>query len=147
MTMKIVAWAFTALVALAASAQAATCSSTGRAFETWKKEFAAEAKDNGVGSRGISALLGTSYSTGTIRADRNQHSFKLSLAQFMSKRGAAAIIARGKKQKAANAALFATLEKRYGVPAGPLIAIWGMETAFGASTGNQNTISAVATLA
>ena len=145
--MKIVAWAFTTLVCVAASAHAATCSSTGGAFESWKKEFAAEAKDNGVGSRGISALLGTSYSTGTIRADRNQHSFKLSLAQFMSKRGGAAIIARGKKQKAANTALFATLEKRYGVPAGPLIAIWGMETGFGGSTGSQNTISAVATLA
>jgi membrane-bound lytic murein transglycosylase B len=49
--------------------------------------------------------------------------------------------------KAANAALFASLEKKYGVPAGPLIAIWGMETAFGAVGGNQNTISAVATLA
>jgi hypothetical protein len=33
------------------------------------------------------------------------------------------------------------------VPPGPLIAIWGMETAFGAYMGNQNTVSAVATLA
>ena len=42
---------------------------------------------------------------------------------------------------------FASIEKRYGVPPGPLIAIWGMETGFGAITGNQNTLSAVATLA
>ena len=65
----------------------------------------------------------------------------------MQKRGANAIISQGKKQKAANAKLFASIEKRFGVPAGPLIAIWGMETAFGRFTGNQNTISAVATLA
>ena len=135
------------LVMLAGVAQAASCSSTGGKFESWKEDFAAEAKANGVGSRGIKALMGTKYSTGTIRADRNQHSFKLSLGQFMAKRGAEAIVAQGKKRKAANAALFARIEKRYGVPAGPLIAIWGMETAFGASTGNQNTISAVATLA
>ncbi|MCB1381299.1 MAG: lytic murein transglycosylase, partial [Alphaproteobacteria bacterium] len=83
----------------------------------------------------------------TIKADRSQHSFKLSLEQFMQKRGAAAIIAQGKKQKSANAKLFANIEKRFGVPAGPLIAIWGMETAFGRFTGNQNTVSAVATLA
>jgi membrane-bound lytic murein transglycosylase B len=49
--------------------------------------------------------------------------------------------------KAANAELFASIEKKYGVPAGPLIAIWGMETGFGRVTGNQNTLSAVATLA
>ncbi len=56
-------------------------------------------------------------------------------------------MARGRKLKAANAGLFASIQKRYGVPAGPLIAIWGMETGFGSVTGNQNTISAVATLA
>ena len=35
---------------------------------------------------------------------------------------------------------------RYGVPPGVLLAIWGMETGFGASMGNQNG-SAIATLA
>ncbi len=70
-------------------AQAAKCSSTGAAFESWKKAFAAEAKSNGAGPRAISALKGTKYSTGTIRADRNQKSFKLSLDAFMAKRGAA----------------------------------------------------------
>ena len=49
--------------------------------------------------------------------------------------------------KRANAALFASIQQRYGVPPGPIIAIWGMETAFGNTTGSQNTVSAVATLA
>src|SRR5262245_4050199 len=49
--------------------------------------------------------------------------------------------------KAANAALFASIEERFGVPPGPLIATWGMETGFGTFMGNQNTLSAVATLA
>ena len=46
-----------------------------------------------------------------------------------------------------NAALFASIEQRYGVPAGPLIAIWGMESAFGSQRGNQNMLSSIATLA
>lgn len=136
-----------ALVLLAPVAQAAKCSSTGGAFESWKTAFAAEAKANGIKAKGLSALAATKYSTGTIKVDRNQHFFHLSLSAFMAKRGAAGIIARGKKLKAANAALFAKLEKRFGVPAGPLIAVWGMETGFGAVTGSQPTISAVATLA
>ena len=136
-----------ALALMAAPALAAKCGNSGAGFNTWKGSFAAEAKANGVGARGLKALAATSYASATIKADRSQHSFKLSLAQFMQKRGASAIIARGKKMKVANAALFAKLEKRFGVPPGPLIAIWGMETAFGAYTGNQNTVSAVATLA
>jgi membrane-bound lytic murein transglycosylase B len=49
--------------------------------------------------------------------------------------------------KRTHAALFASIEQRYGVPPGPLLAIWGMETGFGATRGNQNALSAVATLA
>lgn len=142
------AWVAAAFILMAgASAEAAPCGNNGAGFEAWKRVFAGEAQGNGVGSKAISALMDTNYSTGTIRADRGQHSFKLSLDQFMAKRGASTIAARGKSMKAANAALFSSIEKRFGVPAGPLIAIWGLETIFGSLTGNQPTISAVATLA
>ncbi len=136
-----------ALLAFTTTANAASCGNTGAGFDSWKSEFAAEAKANGVKARALSALATTNYNKATINADRNQHSFKLSLSAFMAKRGASSIIAIGRKQKSANAALFAKLEKTYGVPAGPLIAIWGMETGFGRVTGNQPTLSAVATLA
>jgi len=132
---------------LGGPAEAAPCGNSSAGFEAWKRVFAGEAQSNGVGPKAISALMGTTYSVGTIRADRGQKSFKLSLDQFMAKRGGPAIAAQGRGRKSANAALFASLEKRYGVPAGPLIAIWGMETAFGSFMGNQPTLSAVATLA
>jgi len=145
---RLVTAALAAVVLLVASpALAAQCGNNSAGFETWKRQFAKEAQANGIGQRGIQALMATSYSTGTIRADRGQHSFKLSLDQFMAKRGGPAIAAKGKRMKAANAALFNSIEKRYGVPPGPLIAIWGMETGFGGFTGNQHTLSAVATLA
>jgi lytic murein transglycosylase len=136
-----------ALVTTASAGQAAPCGNEPTGFEAWKRGFATEARTHGIGPRGISALMGTSYSAGTIRADRSQHSFKLSLKSFMAKRGGQVIAARGGAMKAANAALFASIEKRFGVPPGPLIAIWGMETGFGANSGNAKTISAVATLA
>jgi len=145
--MRLAAMCVSLFVAAAGPALAASCGETGAGFDRWKDGFAAEARAMGVGGRGLAALENTSYSKATIRADRAQHSFKLSLDQFMEKRGAATIVARGKKLKAQNAKFFATLEKRYGVPAGPLIAIWGMETAFGSYMGKQNTVSAVATLA
>jgi lytic murein transglycosylase len=138
---------FALLVALASPGFAATCGSTAAGFDAWKEAYALEARAQGVEKKGLAALAKASYAAATIKADRNQHSFKLSLEQFMAKRGASTIVAQGRKLKAQNAKLFAALEKRYGVPPGPLIAIWGMETAFGAYMGKQNTISAVATLA
>ncbi|HMN72406.1 MAG TPA: lytic transglycosylase domain-containing protein [Rhodoblastus sp.] len=140
-----------AAIALAATlagsaAQAAQCGNNSAGFETWKQQFAQEARGR-VGQNAISALMGTTYARATIGADRGQHGFKLSLDQFMAKRGGGVIASRGKTLKKSNAALFAQIEQRYGVPPGPLLAIWGMETGFGAVRGHQHLLSAVATLA
>lgn len=128
-------------------AEAAQCGNNAAGFPAWIEQFSQEAQAAGIKGNALSALRNTTYASKTISADRNQKSFKLSLDQFMQKRGGQTIINRGKKMKQQNAALFANLEKRYGVPAGPLIAIWGMETGFGNFLGNQHTLSAVATLA
>jgi membrane-bound lytic murein transglycosylase B len=143
----IVAFLAACLAGLGTQARAAPCGSGPGGFEAWKQQFAQEARAKGIGGPGISALMATNYASATIAADRSLHSFKLSLDQFMVKRGAAAIVARGRAMKQRNAALFASIEQRYGVPPGPLIAIWGMETGFGSQRGNQNMLSSIATLA
>jgi membrane-bound lytic murein transglycosylase B len=139
--------ALASLVGMVGTVNAAQCSSTVAGFEPWKEQFAAEAKARGVSATTVAALLATSYATATIAADRGQRSFRLSLDQFLAKRGGSAIVARGRSLKQSQAALFASIEQRFGVPPGPLLAIWGMETAFGRQRGNQHTLSAVATLA
>jgi membrane-bound lytic murein transglycosylase B len=136
-----------AIAMTASLAPAAQCGDTAQGFEAWKQDFAAEAKSSGIKPKAIAALMGTRYSVGTIRVDRAHKGFNLSLSAFMAKRGAAGIAAKGKSLKKANAALFASIQKQHGVPPGPLIAIWGMETGFGSFTGNQNMLSAIATLA
>lgn len=136
-----------ALFALANAANAAPkCGNTSAGFTTWLEATKQEAAAKGISKKGLAALNGVYYAQATINADRNQKSFKLSLQQFMQKRGSSAIVARGRTMKKQNAALFAQLEKKYGVPAGPIIAIWGMETSFGSYMGKQHTLSALATL-
>jgi membrane-bound lytic murein transglycosylase B len=134
-------------IVMGTNAHAAQCGNGPGGFQAWKQQFAGEARAKGVGGAGIAALEQTNYASATIAADRSLHSFKLSLDAFMVKRGAAAIVSRGRGMKQRNAALFASIEQRYGVPAGPLIAIWGMETGFGSQHGNQNMLSSIATLA
>ncbi len=131
---------------LPAMVEAASCSDTSGGYEAWKSEMAAEAKAEGVGKRGIAALMATSYSKVTIGADRNQKSFKYSLDKFLEVRGAETIISQGRKRKANNPEFYAALEAQYGVPAGVLIAIHGMETAFGGFMGDTPVVSAIATL-
>ena len=143
----IVVASLAALTAVVGEASAAQCGSTAAGFEAWKDQFADDARRRGVSPSTVAALMGADYSTATISADRGQRSFRLSLDQFMAKRGGSAIASRGRQLKQSNAALFASIEQRYGVPPGPLLAIWGMETGFGGQRGNTNTLSAVATLA
>lgn len=135
-----------ALVVSAGMASALTCSDSGAGFEAWKPEFAAYAKKQGVGARGLSALSQARYATRTISADRNQRSFRYSLEKFMEVRGSATIVAQGKRRKARNPEFYAALERQYGVPAGVLIAIHGMETAFGGFMGDSRVVSAIVTL-
>src|SRR6476660_2497230 len=118
-----IAAALLAALAISGQARAAPCGSSAAGFEGWKQAFAAEAKAKGVGATGIAALMGTNYATATIAADRGMKSFKLSLDQFLVKRGAATIVARGRTLKQTHAALLASIEQRYGVPPGPLLAI------------------------
>ncbi len=135
------------LATLSSHAQAASCGSGPGGFEAWKQQFSGEARAKGVGQTAISALMEAHYASATIAADRGQRSFHLSLDAFLAKRGAATIVARGRQLRQSQAAMFDGIRARYGVPAGPLIAIWGMETGFGREHGNQNMLSSIATLA
>lgn len=126
---------------------AQTCGDTSSGFEAWKAAFAPQAKKAGVKKRGLQALAQARYATGTIAADRNQKSFKYSLDKFMQVRGANVIVSQGRKRKAQSPSFYATLEKQYGVPAGILISLHGMETGFGRFMGDSQVVSAIVTLA
>ncbi|MEP2717175.1 lytic murein transglycosylase [Pseudophaeobacter sp.] len=134
------------LTTLAAPALAAPCGNTSAGFEAWKADFAKVARRSGVKSAGLQALAQAQYASRTIAADRNQKSFRYSLEKFMQIRGAATIVAQGRKQKARHAEFYAALERKYGVPAGLLISIHGMETAFGNFMGDSRVVSAIVTL-
>lgn len=136
------------MAAMAGPAAAAQCGNDASGFSTWVQQFSQEAVANGIQPQTLnSAFSGLSYATKTISLDRNQKSFRLSLDQFMQRRGADSIVAQGKRLKSQNAALFNRIESQYGVPPGVVIAIWGMESAFGGFMGDQSAISALATLA
>ena len=131
---------------LAPASHAANCGNTSQGFNDWKHSFASTAKRAGVKTAGLQALASAQYASKTIAADRNQKSFRYTLDKFLKIRGAETIVAQGRRRKAKDAAFYAALEKRYGVPAGVIIAIHGMETGFGHFMGDSNVVSAIVTL-
>jgi membrane-bound lytic murein transglycosylase B len=132
-----------ALVWISGKASAAQCGSTATGFEACKRQFAGEAQARGVSASTIAAVMAINYSTATIAADRGQKSFSLSLdqARWFGHRRARA------STHQSNAATFTSIQQRFGVPTWTTPGNWGMETGFGRSRGNQNVLSAVATLA
>jgi lytic murein transglycosylase len=127
---------------------AARCGNGPAGFPAWLKNFKVEAQRAGIRRNVVNAALsGVSYHSKVISLDRNQKSFKLSFKQFYARRVNNAMIARGKRLMRQNAGLFRALEKRYGVPAPVLTAIWGLETGFGRNSGKMSVIRSLATLA
>ena len=139
-----------ALLALAATpALSAQCGNDAGGWDRWKREFGEEAAATGIGQRGLEALGGARYATRTIAADRNQTGVKYALDDFIRIRLGSldGFAAQANKRLNQNRAFFQNLEARYGVPAGILLAIHGMETGFGRNMGSENVVSSILTVA
>ena len=132
---------------IAGPAAAADCGNDSSGFKAWVEGFKPDAVSQGISERTVaSALSNVSYSNATIRLDRNQKVFKQSFEQF-SGRMIPPRIGRAKSMLAKHASTFAKIEQQYGVPKEIVVAIWGLETDFGAVSSKNSVLSAVATLA
>jgi lytic murein transglycosylase len=136
------------LVPLAA-ATAQSCGNGPEGFERWLAAYKSRAAAQGLSQGAISrGLEGVGYDARVIRLDRGQRSFKLSFEQFYARRVSSSMIRRGQGIMAQRRALFSDIERRYGVPASILVAIWGLETNFGGDgDGKFSIVQSLATLA
>lgn len=128
-------------------AQAARCRDPA-GFEAWLGEIKQEAKAAGIPPSAIAAgLAGVTYDASVISHDRGQHVFKQSFAQFSGRMINSFRLRRGASLMRRYSDVLSRIEQRYGVPGAVIVAIWGLETDFGAVNGNFPTIRALASLA
>jgi lytic murein transglycosylase len=138
-------WPVLCLGLSAGSALAAT--PCGGDFATWLQGVERDAAADGISHRTIqSALGGMTYDPTIIARDHAQGVFRQSFQEFAG-RMVPPRLARGRRLLAQYRPLFDRIERQYGVPGPILVAIWGLETDFGAVDGNFPTIRALATLA
>jgi lytic murein transglycosylase len=131
---------------LALPAKAAPCQGAG-AFDAWLAAFKEEAASSGVGARGLAALNGMTPDPSVVARDRGQGVFRQSFEQFSGRMVSKYRLSRGAALIRQYAATFNRIEQQFGVPAPVLVAIWGLETDFGAGNGNFPTIRSLVSLA
>src|SRR5580692_10567986 len=126
---------------------AAATAPCGGDFGTWLEGLKEEAAAQGVSQSTIqSALSGVTYDPNIIARDHAQGVFRQSFEQF-SGRMVPPRLAKAQKLLKQYAPIFARIEQQFGVPGPVIVAIWGLETDFGANSGKFPTIRALATLA
>ena len=131
----------------AGPASAQGCSDTSAGFDAWLESFKRDAAAQGISAGTIAAgLNGLSYDQRVIQADRNQRHFRQSFEEF-SGRMIPPRMGRAQSMLNQHASTLARIEQQYGVPAEVVVAIWGLETDFGAVRGDSSTLRSLATLA
>jgi lytic murein transglycosylase len=124
---------------------AASCG-TG-SFQAWLDDFRNEAAAKGISQSAITAgLSGVTLDQAVLSRDRSQRVFNQSFEEF-SGRMVPPRLARGSNMMKQYGSVIGRIEQSYGVPGEVLVAIWGLETDFGANTGKFPTIRSLATLA
>ncbi len=126
---------------------AARCHNTG-SFESWLAAFKKEALAQGISQRVIAeASPAMTFDPVIIRRDHGQAVFQQTFMKFADRMVGGGRIPNGLARIKKYHALFAEVEKKYGVPAPVLTAFWGLESDFGANFGNYKILTALTTLA
>ena len=135
-------------VSARASAQTADCGRGATGFSDWLRGFKKVAIQDGVSPQVVDAALsGVAYDPAVKAHDGGAAMFGHNLAGFVASHVTPGGIARGKSLLRVYAGPLAKIEERFGVPGPVLVAIWGLETSFGADSGSFPTFRSIATLA
>ncbi len=133
---------------MATPAMAATCSAKGDGFGAWLAGYSKTLVDGGLPANVVqSSLAGVAFDPAVIKKDRGQGVFSQTFAEFAGRMVNQNRLTVGAQKIKTNADLFARITAQYGVPPQVIVAVWGLESDFGANTGDFPTLQSLATLA
>jgi len=119
-----------------------------QSFSEWLDDLRDEAIAAGVsGDTFDSAFATVRVNQEVVAKDQNQSEFTKPVWSYLDSAVSPERVANGKIKQTENQIQLNAAAKQYGVPAETILAIWGLESAYGANTGGYNVIEALATLA
>jgi membrane-bound lytic murein transglycosylase B len=119
-----------------------------QSFEEWLSGVRAEALTLGIGQATLDgALAGLEPVATVIDRDRTQAEIVQSLDQYLAQRVSTRVVRTAQTMRQNHRDLLKDVSGKYGIPAGILVSIWGLESNFGRFSGVRPTIATLATLA
>ncbi len=117
-------------------------------FMDWQSDFARRASASGYNSYDIQRLLRQAqYKSKVVSLDNNQAEFVKMPWEYIERAISVSKVLKGRDKFSANSGLFSQIQQRYQIDPYIVTAIWGMESSFGAGTGNINLASSLSSLA
>ena len=117
-------------------------------FEDWLQTLRAEAASRGIRAATLDrALDGLAPLPVVVERDRSQAEIVQTLDDYLRQHVSRKVIATARARRAQHATLLNQVSRKYGVPAGILVSVWGLESNFGRFSGVRPTIQTLATLA
>ena len=136
------------VLATAPAFAAAKARAASDSFPTFLASLRAEARRAGISPATLDqALAGIAPNQKVLERDRHQPEFTMTWARYRSLVINDKRITDGRQAIAASRPLLARVESTYGVSPGVVAGIWGLESGFGAITGDFRVVEALATLA
>ena len=130
------------------AATAMTHAGNDAGLQTWLADFRSRAVTAGIDAQVFdAAMTGVRYDADVIQRDRNQSEFTKTIWEYLKTATSDLRIANGKKALANNRAALEQIEKTYGVEKEVVVAIWGLESAYGTFRGGDSVLTSLASLA
>lgn len=128
--------------------QGVLVASSNARFDLWVKGFRSKAMAKGISpSVYDKAFKGVTYNAYVVDKDRNQSEFTKQIWEYLDTATSETRVRNGKSALRKHKKLLERIEKTYGVDYEVVLAIWGLESAYGAQKGDIPIIEALATLA
>jgi membrane-bound lytic murein transglycosylase B len=116
-------------------------------FDSWKTSFRAQAIAAGISADTYDREMATvTPLERVLELNANQPEFTRSIWDYLDSAVSDKRVSNGLNNYNANLDLLNLIEASYGVDAETIVAIWGLESSYGAIQGNHDTLSALATL-
>ncbi|MEO0999552.1 MAG: lytic murein transglycosylase [Pseudomonadota bacterium] len=122
--------------------------SVGASFTAWREGFRPRALAAGIAPATFdAAFAGVGVSAEVLERDAFQPEFTRPIWEYLDRAVSEARVANGRENLAARRAALDAISARYGVEPQVIVAVWGLESAYGAVRGDLGVIESLATLA
>lgn len=117
-------------------------------FDRWIDGFKRRARAQGISERTLNAAFqSVTFDAEVIRRDRSQSEFTKTIWQYLASAASDTRIRNGKAALREHHRTLEAIERRYGVEKEVVVAVWGLESAYGEYRGSNDIVQSLATLA